>query len=121
MDIKANALKHWRSQLLPELLCLEVPEWGDEEEGPAKLYFRNVFTGEDRIRIAKAADERGDKGALMEVLIVAARKADGTKLFSATDRTEMLTAYDFSVVERVANQILRDMMRPPSLEEAAGN
>lgn len=84
-----------------------VEEWLDPETGEAVEIFVTPMTLKEMQIIAKKT--KGDEvEALAEVLILKAKKADGTKHFSLQDKPTIMRLTDTKVIGDIAKEIVGD-------------
>lgn len=102
MDIKSNAKRHFAARLSSELGQVEVPEWGDDEDSPAVIYYRPMTMGQ-QIKIFKAMNEGTLIRGFATALAVRARDADGKLIWrgSEVEVEAIIKEYDPAVVQRV--------------------
>ena len=79
---------------------ITVPEWDD-----MKIYFKEANTLNEESRLLNLAQQGKTVEALVETLIVKARKEDGTKMFTIHDKTTIMNEVDPSVVIRICAEI----------------
>lgn len=111
--ILESAKTHFRDRMSGNLLCVDVPEWGD-----VKIYFKPSMNFKDQGEILKLHGDNKPAEAVVMTLIVKAMDADGNKLFKRANMTEMLRSIDPEVVSRIVSEMSDD---EPTVEDAAKN
>jgi hypothetical protein len=91
---------HFRSKISGEMKHITVPEWDD-----MKIYFKEANTLTEESRLLQLAQQGKTVEALVETLIVKARKEDGTKMFNMHDKVTIMNEVDPSVVIRVCGEM----------------
>lgn len=122
MDIKANAVAHFRGRLNQEMKCVEVPEWGDGDE-PARVYYKPM-TGEQRDKIFVAMQGGRLQTGFATALACRARYDNGKFIWGGTDIQvqSIMREYDPDVVQRVASAMgSMDELMPEDLQDIEGN
>jgi hypothetical protein len=121
MNILGNAKKHFKDQLDDELLCIEVPEWGDADgEGevqPAKIYYRKLMSLKTQNKINFYAKD-GDLDSLVETLILRSLDADGKRMWKPRNKTELQQLVDPEVIGRICEEMGADDL---TIEDAGKN
>jgi hypothetical protein len=113
--ILEKATAHFRNQISGEMKCLEVPEW------EAKIYYKTVNNLRDEGKILELTQQGKSVEALVESLIIKARNEDGTKMFSAIDKTTLMSEVDPKVLVRVVGEINNVSPEDLSVGEAEKN
>lgn len=122
VDIKERSRSHFREQLANPMKSIVVPEWSDGED-KAVIYYREVMTLEQDGRIWVATEKSPWEG-IVETLIQRALKENGEKLYAATDRTQLLTETDRTILYRIVqamNSNSPSVINEERLEEIEGN
>lgn len=121
--ILQRAAEHLQEQ---GIKTIEVPEWGEEGEGPLVIHARPVTLEDRRKCIARNKDDQ--MGQLAELVILKALDADLKPLFKRTDKTFMMRRTDDVVLSRIADEIMGEAFEDPEtgdriepLEHAAKN
>jgi hypothetical protein len=70
-----------------------------------KIYFKEANTLTEESRLLQLAQQGKTVEALVETLIVKARKEDGTKMFNVHDKVTIMNEVDPSVVIRVCGEM----------------
>lgn len=91
---------HFRTKISGEMDYVTVPEWDD-----MKIYFKKANTLNEESRLLSLAQAGKTVEALVETLIVKARKEDGTKMFTIHDKTTIMNEVDPQVVIRVCGEM----------------
>lgn len=99
-----------------ETVSIEVPEWGEGDE-PLRIY-ATPMTIEDQQKINRVPS--GDPARLVEVLIVKARRADGTRMFTIADRRWLLGQADPYVLADAVDRLTRALL-PASIGDHVKN
>lgn len=101
MNILERAQASWDSRALNQI---EVPEWG-ETDVPLMVYFRTPSAA----TLSKVL--RDSKGGQIEqavyAVIYCATDKEGNKLFKSADFTTLMHKVDYSVVNRIAEAIMK--------------
>ena len=103
MDILSHARDHFTAILDSEMLCIEVPEWGEEEGKPLMIYYKPM-TLEQQDTIFKHVNA-GSLKSLAQVLITRARHEDGRKMFKQAHMFVLMKQVDPRVVERITTEM----------------
>ena len=98
MNILDRAKADFREKLSNGLVCVEVPEWGEDDE-PAKLYFKPYLSLTEQAQAEKLTEE-GVKG-LAGLLIMRALDEEGNKVFPKTSERELMNSVDPDVIGRI--------------------
>lgn len=107
-DVIAAARKHFEAM---ETRSMPVPEWTPEGAAePMRVYWQPL-TLRERSTIYKHA-KNDDMQALARAIIVAARDAQGDRLFTIEDLPVLMRQVDPAVVTRLASSILDDGTDP---------
>jgi len=116
MNIIKNAKAHFQDKLTDELSCIEVPEWGEDDE-PAKIYYRKVMSHKTQRQINQHAKD-GDIEALIDIVLLRSLDAGGKRLFTGSNRSDFQNFIDPAVLGRICEQMAED---DTTLEQAQGN
>lgn len=95
-----RATSHFRDKVNKGMNHIVVPEWGNE-----KIYFKPTVTLKEQSKLIELATQGKSVEALVETLIVKARKEDGTKMFTSADKIVFMNEVDPSVLIRVVSDI----------------
>lgn len=117
LSIINNATRHLKEGR-KDLMCIEVPEWGDDS-GPAKIYYYPVISCADKARVLQA-HESDPVDALIMTLIVRGLDENGERLFRPPQRQQLRRVLDAKVVARIVTE-MEGETDDPSLEDALGN
>ena len=90
MSVIDNAKKHFDSL---ETKIIEVPEWGEDEDSPLKIYCRPITLSETSKFMKLAKDD--EVQLLAYVLIYKALDEAGEKLFTIADKKKKGGAITF--------------------------
>ena len=112
MSVIANAKGHFKAKLTDKLDCLDVPEW------ETKIYYKTSATLKQTEQVVALHRENKMAEALVQTLISRALNEDGTKMFTVSDKFDLMNLVDPEVVTRVATHILNS---EPSTEEDEKN
>lgn len=106
MDIKANAVAHFRERLSSEMRTVEVPEWGDGQGNPAVIHYKPITAGQRDFIFMALQGGRMQRGAAA-ALACRARYEDGKLIWgqSETQVEAIMREYDPDVVQRVATDM----------------
>lgn len=118
MNILDRAKAHFRDKLNNGLICIEVPEWGEDNE-PAKLYFKPYLTLLEQAEAAKLINDDSVKG-LAGLLIMRALDEEGNRVFAKTNERELMNSVDPDVIGRIF-QNLQHQVQVIELESIKGN
>lgn len=94
-----NATKHFRSKLDGTLESIVVPEWD------TTVYFYPTSPLREESQILRLQQEGKSVEALVMSLIIKARNADGSKMFTPADKVTLMNEVDPKVIIRVAGAI----------------
>ena len=83
---------------------IEVEEWPDELGAPTVIYAKPITLGELR-RWYKGING-DDISVLVDVIITKAENEDGERLFTLEDKQPLLRIAEFSVVSRIAGEMM---------------
>jgi len=117
MNILKNAKAHFSDKVSDDLSFVDVPEWGDDEENPARIYYRKAMSLKTQDAINKYAQD-GSLQAFIEILTLRSLDVDGKRLWAARNRTEFMNYVDPAVMGRVCEAMAED---DTTLEDATGN
>jgi len=90
---------HYASQMGGDLQKYHCEEWQTD------IYFRSTYPFKDEAKIIEMQTSGNLVGALVESIIVKAKKADGSKMFHDADRITLLNEADPQVIVKVASAI----------------
>ena len=99
-----NAKKHFDSL---ETRIIEVPEWGEGEDDPLKIYCKPITLQETSKFMKLAKDD--DIQLLAYVLIYKALDEAGEKLFTIADKKTLLERVDRDVLIRVSSEMMNNI------------
>lgn len=94
-----KATAHFRNQITGDMKVLEVPEW------ETKIYYKTVTNLREEGKILELSQQGKNVEALVESLIIKARNEDGSKMFSAIDKTTLMSEVDPKVLVRVVAEM----------------
>jgi hypothetical protein len=97
--ILENATSHFRNKISGDMNKITVPEW------QCDIYFKPAMTLKEQGKLVELASSGKQVEALVESLIVKARNADGSKMFTMPDRATLLNEVDPSVLIRIVGEI----------------
>jgi len=95
-----TASAHFRTKISGEMAHIIVPEWDN-----AKIYFKSSNTLNEESRLLNLAQQGKTVEALVETLIVKARKEDGKKMFNTHDKATFMNEVDPSDVIRICGEM----------------
>lgn len=113
-DILAYAESHYQ-EIIGATEAVEIPEWGPPGQ-PAILYHRPP-TPEEYDEILKALKD-GEMSGLIQAIVTLARDSEGKRLFTKAHRTQLRRKVSGDVVNRLGNELLKNIAKP---EDAEGN
>ena len=93
---------------------IEVPEWGDEDGTPLKIYSQPIVMYE--MRKWYKGINADDISVLGELIIAKAENVDGDRMFTLEDKQALLRTAEFSVLSRIAGQMM-ETLDPDDLEK----
>lgn len=106
------ARKHYREQLTGALKKMHVEEWGVD------IYYTNKINYKDQAKLIDLHAAGKTSEAMIESLIVKARNADGTAMFSHVDRQWFLNEVDPEVLLKIVSHMnTRKEVSPGELEK----
>jgi len=94
-----KATAHFREKLSGELKSIKVPEWDLE------IWFKTVTNLKEQSKLVELAAQNKTVEALVESLILKARNADGTKMFTNADKVTFMNEVDPNIVIKVVGEI----------------
>jgi hypothetical protein len=94
-----QATAHFRNIISGELQKIHVSEW------QCDIYFKPANTLKDQAKLIELAQQGKTVEALVESLIIKARNADGTKMFTQLDKQVFMNEVDPTVIIRVVGEI----------------
>lgn len=100
LSVLEQATKHFRGALSGEMKSITVAEWGD-----SKIWFKQTTTLKEQSKLIELANQGKTVEALVETLIIKARKEDGTRMFQVTDKVTFMNEVDPAVLIRVIGEI----------------
>ena len=83
---------------------VEVPEWVDEAGGPTILYSKPITLYE--MRKWWKGMQADDISIFVDLVIAKAEDREGNKVFSLEDKQPLLRTAEFSVLARVAGEMV---------------
>ncbi len=104
MSVIDNAKKHFDSL---ETKIIEVPEWGDDEDSPLKIYCKPMTLSETSKFMKLAQDD--EVQLLAYALIYKALNETGEKLFTIADKKALLEKVDRDVLIRVSGEMMNNI------------
>ena len=104
MSVIDNARKHFDSL---ETRIIEVPEWGEDEDNPLKIYCKPITLSETSKFMKLAKDD--EVQLLVYVLIYKALDEAGEKLFTIADKKALLEKVDRDVLIRVSSEMMNNI------------
>ena len=96
-----NAKNHYNSI---DTKVIEVPEWGDGDGKPLKIYCKPITLREMKRFMHLAKDDEVEM--LVYVLIYKALDEAGEKIYTVEHKNDLLNNVDSSVLVRVATEIM---------------
>ena len=99
-----NAKKHFDSI---ETRIIEVPEWGEDEDNPLKIYCKPITLSETSKFMKLSQDD--EVQLLVYVLIYKALNEAGEKLFTIADKKALLEKVDRDVLIRVSGEMMNNI------------
>ncbi len=99
--ILARARAHYEAQ---GTQSIEVPEWGDDAT-PLVVYWTPITCAE-RQKITNRYKDGQSQEALVYALILKAKDATGSAMFTLEDKQALMNGVDVAVVDRIASAIL---------------
>jgi hypothetical protein len=94
-----KATAHFRTKISGDMKKVNVPEWETD------IYFKESNTLKEEAKLIELAQQGKTVEALVETLIVKARNADGTKMFTPMDKIVFMNEVDPNVVIRVVGEM----------------
>lgn len=115
MSVLEKARSHFLERL-QEMGSVEVPEW------ECTIYFKKAESLNVQKRIAKRLNDKGGTGedAMVQALIERAMDAEGKKLFTPKDYTELMSSTDKNVIAKILEEISKQS-ESETVEEAEKN
>lgn len=99
MSIMDNISKHYKSSIGGELKKLHVPEWDVD------VYFRTTYPLSVESKVIELQQQGKTVEALIESIILKAKKENGENLFKEAERVRLMNEADPQVVIRVGSAI----------------
>jgi hypothetical protein len=99
-----NAKKHFDSL---DTRIIEVPEWGEDEDNPLKIFCKPITLSETSKFMRLAKDD--DVQLLAYVLIYKALDEAGEKLFTIADKQTLLERVDRDVLIRISTEMMNNV------------
>ena len=93
---------------------IEVPEWPDDDGESTKIYAQPITLYEMRRWYKGITSD--DIGILVDLIIGKAEDVDGKKMFTLEDKQPLLRTAEFSVISRIAGDIM-DHNDPDDIEK----
>ena len=93
---------------------IDVPEWLDDNGEATKIYPQPITLYEMRKWYKGITND--DIGILVDLVIGKAEDVDGKKMFTLEDRQPLLRTAEFSVISRIAGDIM-DHNDPDDIEK----
>jgi hypothetical protein len=94
-----KATSHFRSKISGDMKKVTVPEW------ECDIYFKPTLTLKEQGKLVELASQGKQVEALVESLVVKARNADGSKMFTMADKVTLMNEVDPNVIIRVVGEI----------------
>lgn len=94
-----KATAHFRNQISGEMKSILVPEWD------TTIYFKSSSNLKEEGRVLELSQQGKTVEALVENLIIKARNADGTKMFSSMDKPVFMLEIDPKVIIRIVGEM----------------
>ncbi len=110
-----NATAHFREKISGDMKKVHVPEW------QCDIYFKPTLTLREHSKLIELTQQGKTVEALVESLIVKARNADGTKMFTMPDKMTLLNEVDPAVIIRVVGDINEAGQLETDLEKVEKN
>jgi len=110
-----KATAHFRTKISGDMKKITVPEW------ECDIYFKESNTLKEESKLIELAQQGKTVEALVETLIVKARNADGTKMFTPMDKVVFMNEVDPNVVIRVVGEMNLANMQFNNQEEVEKN
>jgi hypothetical protein len=98
-NVLAKATEHFRGRIAGDMKKITVPEWDCD------IYFKASTTLKEQAKLIELAGQGKQVEALVESLIIKARNADGSKMFTNMDKVVFLNEVDPEVIIRVVSEI----------------
>lgn len=99
MSNLTNITSHYQKVIGGDLQKVHSDEWDMD------IYFRSTYSFKDEAKIVELQAQGKIVDALVESIIVKARKKDGSKMFTEADRLTLMNEADPSVIVKVASAI----------------
>lgn len=107
---------HFRNKIGGDMKSIFVPEWD------LTIWYKTTMTMKEQGKILEAASKGNQLEAVVEALIVKARKEDGSKLFAMPDKMTLMNEADSAVIIRIVAEMNVDETATfESLEEVEKN
>jgi hypothetical protein len=90
---------HFRNKISGEMSSIYVKEWD------LKIYFKTSNTLSEESKLIELAQRGKTVEALVETLIIKSRNEDGTKMFTAADKSVFMNEVDSQVLIRVVGEM----------------
>jgi hypothetical protein len=94
-----KATAHFRNRISGEMKKVVVPEW------ECDVYFKSASNLKEESRVLELSQQGKAVEALVESLIIKARNADGSKMFTTMDRPVLMNEVDPTVLIRLVGEI----------------
>jgi hypothetical protein len=94
-----KATAHFRNRISGEMNKVVVPEW------ECDVYFKSASNLKEESRVLELSQQGKAVEALVESLIIKARNADGSKMFTTMDRPVLMNEVDPTVLIRLVGEI----------------
>lgn len=110
-----KATAHFRSRISGEMRKIHVPEW------ECDIFVKEAASLKEESKILELSQQGKAVEALVESLIIKARNADGTKMFSQAEKPVLMNEVDPAVIIRVVGEINSINSELGSLDEVEKN
>lgn len=110
-----KATAHFRTQISGEMKKITVPEW------EVDVFFKSASNLREEGRLIELAQQGKTVEALVEALIIKARNADGSKMFSINDKMVLMNEVDPQVIIRVVGEMNTVNSEAANLEDLEKN
>jgi hypothetical protein len=124
MSWKEQAKSQFAERRKPEtLIAIRVPQWDCPKEGPCVIYYWPDMTLAERREIFAYVKQKGeeityDMEAMAIMLLVRARKKDGSRFFNKVERLELMNEYNPDDLTEIVSAMGTLV---PSIEDAEKN
>lgn len=97
---------------------VDVPEWGDDDGKPLRIYYKPITLSERQAFMREAAVSGGGEFGAVKAIIDKSLDADGRRIFTQEHRIFLLKSTYGPVVETLSEALMSANLKPETPEPA---